>query len=156
MPRTFRFFGISRNTFDVWRRAVERDGTAGLGNRKRGPKYPERRYVPEAVQTQLLALRRAVAFGPQRIAWELSRDHGEQVSTTGVGRTLKRHGVNRRPRNTPIRARGSWRRYEKPVPGHHVQVDVQVVDLVRPDGGRVRRCQYTAIDAAPRVLALPV
>jgi transposase-like protein len=156
VSRTCRFFGISRDTFYEWRRAYERAGTAGLVNRKRGPKYPERRQVPAAVQAQILELRRTFSFGPQRIVWYLSRYHGVRVSTTGVWRTLKRHGVNRLPRNTPVRSLASWRRYEKRVPGHHVQIDVKFVDLVRPDGGQVRRFQYTAIDDATRIRALRV
>jgi len=32
-------------------------------------------------------------------------------------------------------------RYEKQVPGHHVQVDVKFLDLIDPGGAKVRRFQ---------------
>jgi transposase InsO family protein len=47
-------------------------------------------------------------------------------------------------------------RYAKEVPGHQVQVDVKVISLNGPDGKRVRRFQYTAIDDATRVRSLKI
>jgi transposase-like protein len=47
-------------------------------------------------------------------------------------------------------------RYEKQVPGHHVQVDVKFLTLKRNKGASVRRYQYTAIDDATRVRALKI
>ena len=47
-------------------------------------------------------------------------------------------------------------RYEKQVPGHHVQVDVTFLTLVTKRGKSVRRFQYTAIDDAMRVRALKI
>jgi transposase InsO family protein len=44
----------------------------------------------------------------------------------------------------------------KEVPGHHVQAHVKIVSLKAPDGHRVRRFQYTAIDDATRVRALKI
>jgi hypothetical protein len=37
-------------------------------------------------------------------------------------------------------------RYEKQVPGHHVQVDVKFLDKLTLEGKKLRRFQYTAID----------
>lgn len=47
-------------------------------------------------------------------------------------------------------------RYEKQVPGHHVQVDVKFLHLEDSEGRKVRRFQYTAIDDATRIRALRV
>jgi hypothetical protein len=47
-------------------------------------------------------------------------------------------------------------RYAKAVPGHHIQADVKIVSLKSPQGHRVRRFQYTAIDDATRVRALKI
>ena len=47
-------------------------------------------------------------------------------------------------------------RYEKQVPGHHVQVDVKFLTLQGPAGRHIRRYQYTAIDDATRIRALRV
>ena len=41
-------------------------------------------------------------------------------------------------------------RYEKQVPGHHVQVDVTFLKLIDKGGKATRRYQYTAIDDATR------
>jgi IS30 family transposase len=48
------------------------------------------------------------------------------------------------------------KRYQKQVPGHHLQVDVKFLHLVTPDGRKARRFQYTAIDDATRIRALKV
>jgi hypothetical protein len=44
----------------------------------------------------------------------------------------------------------------KDVPGHHIQVDVKFVFLRGPEGKRVRRFQYTAIDDATRIRAMQI
>lgn len=48
------------------------------------------------------------------------------------------------------------KRYEKQVPGHHVQVDVKFLIFPQKDGSKVKRFQYTAIDDATRIRALKV
>ncbi len=47
-------------------------------------------------------------------------------------------------------------RDEMKVPGHHVQVDVKFLTLMRKRGAPVRRYQYTAIGDATRVRALNI
>ena len=49
-----------------------------------------------------------------------------------------------------------WQRYEKQVPGHHLQVDVKFLTFADPADKAVKRYQYTAIDDATRVRALKV
>jgi transposase InsO family protein len=63
--------------------------------------------------------------------------------------------MRRLPRNVGRRAVHT-RRYAKQVPGHHIQMDVKFLSLKSPDGKRVRRFQYTAIDDATRIRALRV
>jgi hypothetical protein len=46
------------------------------------------------------------------------------------------------------------KRYEKQVPGHHIQVDVKFLTFAGKAGQKIRRFQYTAIDDATRVRAL--
>src|SRR5215831_17159316 len=67
---------------------------------------------------------------------------------------LKRHGMNRLPNRVGRRAVHTHR-YEKQVPGHHVQVDVKFLTF-QGERGRIRRYQYTAIDDATRVRALKI
>jgi len=154
VSKTCRYFGISRETFYVWRRRAAR-GKSALLNRKPGcPSDGHPRALSQELQERILELRRLYNFGPQRLAWYLARYDGTRVSTGGVWRTLKRHGVSRLPRNTPIRSLASIRRYEKAVPGHHVQVDVKFLDLTRRDGRKQRWYQYTAIDDSTRIRSL--
>jgi hypothetical protein len=56
----------------------------------------------------------------------------------------------------PIRIVWYLYRYEKQVPGHHVQVDVKFLTLKQKKGASVRRYQYTAIDDATRRSGLSV
>ena len=48
------------------------------------------------------------------------------------------------------------KRYQKQVPGHHIQVDVKFLTFKGKSGEKVRRFQYTAIDDVTRVRALKV
>tara|TARA_R110002072_G_scaffold290624_1_gene458345 strand:- start:69 stop:596 length:528 start_codon:yes stop_codon:yes gene_type:complete len=48
------------------------------------------------------------------------------------------------------------KRYQKQVPGHHIQVDVKFLTFKGKKGEKFRRFQYTAIDDATRVRALKV
>ncbi len=59
------------------------------------------------------------------------------------------------PRNAKKRA-VQTHRYEKQVPGHHIQVDVKFLRFEGPDGKKIRRFRYTAIDDATRVRALQI
>lgn len=48
------------------------------------------------------------------------------------------------------------KRYNKQVPGHHIQMDVKFLTFTGQHGEKIRRFQYTAIDDATRVRALKV
>ena len=48
------------------------------------------------------------------------------------------------------------KRYQKQVPGHHIQVDVKFLTFKGKSGKKVRRFQFTAIDDATRVRALKI
>jgi len=50
----------------------------------------------------------------------------------------------------------TFKRYEKIVPGHQVQIDVKFLTFFDKKGRKVRRFQYTAIDDATRIRALKV
>ena len=94
-------------------------------------------------------------MGAQRIAWFLQRYHGIEIAEGGVRGTLKRHGLQRLPSTVnkrTIMAKHVVQRYEKQVPGHHVQVDVKFLSFP----GNIKRYQYTAVDDATRVRALKI
>jgi transposase InsO family protein len=84
----------------------------------------------------------------------LQRYHGITVSKTGIWRLLKRAGVNRLPSSMRYRRREDrFRRYEKPLPGHQLQIDVKFLE---PLPARRRYYQYTAIDDCTRVRVLKI
>ena len=149
-----RHFGISRQCFYNWKRAFEQYGEGGLANKSSRPHHHARQTPPE-IEEKILHLRLTYHFGPHRIAWYLERYHGFRMSGSGVHRVLQRNGVSRLPANCRKRSIIS-KRYEKQVPGHHVQVDVKFLKFTDLGGRRVMRYQFTAIDDATRIRALKI
>ena len=107
------------------------------------------------IEEKVLHLRSKYHLGPMRIVWYLARYHGIKISDATVSRILRRHGVNRLPRGTRVR-KVHTKRYNKQVPGHHIQMDVKFLTFRDDAGKKVRRFQFTAIDDATRVRALKV
>ena len=78
-----------------------------------------------------------------------------EISEGGVRGTLSRHGLQRLPSTVnkrTIMAKQVVKRYEKQVPGHHVQIDVKFLSFP----GSIKRYQFTAVDDATRVRALKI
>lgn len=150
---TCRKFGLSRETYYQWKRAYEAKGEAGLVNSKPCPENHKLR-TPPHIEEKILYLRKTYHFGPVRISWYLHRYHGIQISSHGVYETLKRNGMNRLPEKCRKRSIPSFQRYEKKVPGHHIQVDVKFLIFKGENGEKIKRFQYTAIDDATRIRAL--
>jgi len=111
--------------------------------------------MPQEVEEEILHLRRTYHFGPVQIAWYLERYHGIRVSSSGVCRALLRNGLSRLPGNCRRRSIVSLR-YEKQVPGHHVQLDAKFLQFKGTDGRRLKRYQFTAIDDVTRIRALRI
>ena len=149
-----RRFGIARSTFYLWRDRYREHGDEGLKSRRRGPHNPPNKTPDDGVE-KILHLRRTYHMGPIRIVWYLERYHDIKTSDATVYRVCRRHGMRRLPNRVGRRAVHTHR-YEKQVPGHHVQVDVKFLTLKGKRGGAVRRSQYTAIDDATRVRALKI
>ena len=154
VAKTCRYFGIGRASFYRWKSAYQRDGEAGLVNAKTIPKNPPNQTPPEVAE-KVLHLRRKYHLGPERIMWYLERYHGIKLSDATIYRILKRNGLNRLPRGTRLR-KVHTKRYNKQVPGHHIQMDVKFLTFIGKKGEKTRRFQYTAIDDATRVRALKV
>ena len=152
--KTCRYFGVARSGFYRWKKAYESDRDEGLINKKPCPYNPRLRTPPDIVE-KVLHLRRTYHLGPIRIVWYLERYHGITMCDATVYRICRRHGLNRLPSRVGRRS-VKTHRYEKQVPGHHVQVDVTFLKLVGKDGKATRRYQYTAIDDATRIRALTV
>ena len=152
--KTCRYFGVGRSSFYRWLDAFQKHGEAGLKNAKFIPKNPANQ-TPSEIVDKVLYLRRKYHLGPIRIVWYLARYHDIKISDAGVYRILRRNGLNRLPRGTRMRKLHT-KRYQKQVPGHHIQVDVKFLTFKGKRGEKVRRFQYTAIDDATRVRALKI
>jgi hypothetical protein len=79
----------------------------------------------------------------------MQRYHGVRVSSNGVYGVLKRNGLNCLPQHQRKRSLEPFKRYEKQVPEHRIQMDVKFLyftDIFTKQ--EVRRFQYTAIDDA--------
>ena len=87
--------------------------------------------------------------------WYMARYHSMRVSDATIYRVLKRHGVNRLPGRLGRRIIHT-KRYNKQVPGYHIQMDVKFLLFKEKNGQKLKRYQYTAIDDATRVRALKV
>ena len=87
--------------------------------------------------------------------WYMARYHELRVCEATISRILRRHSVSRLPRNVG-RRKIHTKRYQKQVPGHHIQMDVKFLIFKGKDGNKIKRYQYTAIDDATRVRALKI
>ncbi len=151
---TCRYFGIARASFYRWRALYRKHGASGLINAKPVARnHPNR--TPDDVVEKILHLRRKYHLGPIRIVWYLERYHGVRVSDASVYRTLRRNGMNRLPGGTRMR-KIHTKRYNKQVPGHHIQMDVKFLTFRGKQGQKIKRYQFTAIDDATRVRAMKV
>jgi transposase len=154
VSKACRYFGVGRASFHRWRQAYRAHGEAGLVNKRSVPhNHPNK--TPMAIVEKVLHLRRKCHLGPMRIVWYLERYHGIRISDAGVYRILCRNGLNRLPTGTRVR-KVHMNRYNKQVPGHHIQIDVKFPTFDEKDGKIVRWFQYTVIEDATRIRALKV
>ena len=158
MPRNVaqacRHFGLSRQTFYKWKARYKSHGDAGLCDRPRIPLRSPRATSREVI-SKIIYLRQRYHFGPGRIAAYLRRFHQVAIATSTVHRILIRHGMNRLPANQKRRPIGrAWKRYEKPQPGHRLQLDVKFLERIA--GTAKRLYQFTAIDDCTRIRVLKI
>jgi len=115
--------GVCRQTMHRWLARYEGDGLEGLGNRSSRPMHCPHQMPPE-VEAMVLEMRRSHAYwGARRIAFELTRKHGEPApSESAVYRCLVRAAVidpmSRR------RRRETWKRWERAAPMELWQLDL--------------------------------
>ena len=152
VARVCRRFGISRKSFYKWKRRHTEYGDDGLGDR---PRTPHRSPRAREVVSKILYLRQHYHFGAGRIAAYLRRFHQIAIANSSVHRILTRHGMSRLPANQKHHPHGKrWQRYEKPQPGHRLQLDVKFLERIA--GTRRRLYQFTAIDDCTRIRVLKV
>jgi transposase InsO family protein len=149
---TCRYYGITRQAYYIWVRRYEEGGLEGLRDRSRRPKVSPNATKAEVVG-KIVYLRRSYHFGPHKIAMYLKRYHDVQISPSGVWRILRRLDMNRLPASQRYRRHvDRWKRYEKPLPGHRVQIDVKFIAPL--PGSRRKHYQFTAIDDCTRIRVL--
>jgi transposase InsO family protein len=154
VAQTCRHFGLSRRVFYKWKHRFETHGEAALCDRPRIPgRFP--RATPPDVISKILYLRQTYHFGAARIAEYLRRFHALSIARSSVHRILTRHGLRRLPATQKYRSHARrWQRYEKPQPGHRLQVDVKFLERIVGTGKRLY--QFTAIDDCTRIRVLKV
>lgn len=83
----------------------------------------------------------------------LAHYHGVMSSDAAIYRILKRNGLKTRPRGTRL-GTAHTKHYNKHVPGHHIQMDVNFMTFIENNCAEIKRFRYTAIDVVTRVRAL--
>ena len=147
-------FGVKKSTFYKWKKEFEQHGEKGLVRKKTVAKNFPNQIKPEVIK-QVLELRQEHKLGTWRIKWYLERYHDIHISESSVYRILKRNNVEPLDKKTQRRTMHTIR-YENDTPGHQVQVDVKFLIFEGPNGSKVKRFQYTAIDDATRIRALKI
>lgn len=132
ISKACRYYGISRDTYYEWKRRYKDRGESGLINYKPGPKCSRLR-ISQDIEKQILYLRKNYHFGQQKISWYLARYHDIKVSSGGVRNVLLRNGLNRFLANQRKRSIKEFKRYEKQVPGHRIQIDVKFLSFQKED-----------------------
>ncbi len=151
---TCRYFGISRQAYYQMYRRYQADGVEGLRTRSKKPHTSPNATHPEVVG-KIIYLRQNYHFGPEKIAMYLKRYHDVAISTSGVWRILHRLGMGRLPASQRHKRQDRrWKRYEKQLPGHRIQIDVKFLEPL--PGTRKRFYQFTAIDDCTRLRVLRI
>lgn len=132
--------GISRPTLRKWLHRYEELGIEGLKERSRKPKHSPARKITEDSEKLILSLRRERKLGPRRICTELERLYKINLSITTIYRVLQKCGEKLLDRKRVYRK--GRKRYNRPIPGDRVQMDVcKIAPGIY---------QYTAIDDCSR------
>jgi transposase InsO family protein len=154
VSKTCRYYGISRQVYYKWLRRYEEGGVDALRDRSSKPHVSPRATRVEVVG-KVIYLRQTYHFGPHKIAMYLKRYHDIELSPSGVWRILKRLDMSRLPSSQRYRRHQErWKRYEKPEPGHRVQIDVKFIAPL--PGSRRKYYQFTAIDDCTRLRVLRI
>ena len=105
---------------------------------------------------KIVYLRQHYCFGPLKIAMYLKRYYDIEMSWSGVWRVPDRLGMGRLPANQRYKRHTQrWKGYEKPRPGHQVQIDVKFIAPIAGVTSK-KHYQFTAIDDCTRIGVLRV
>lgn len=136
--------GISRPTLRKWLRRYESKGMEGLKSQSKRPIRSPRKKLFEQQEQWILYLRRTRNLGARRIQCELKRLHNCSLSLETIHKVLERFQESLlKHKRKPRKGR---RRYNRPIPGDRIQMDVC---KIAPG-----LYQYTAIDDCTRMKVL--
>jgi Integrase core domain len=86
---------------------------------------------------------------------QVAIEQQKKLAPLAGDRILIRYGMNRLPAHQRRRPMGRpWHRYEKPQPGHRLQIDDKFLERIA--GSRKRLYQFTAIDDCTRIRVLKI
>ena len=151
---TCRYYGISRQVFYRWYRRYQEEGLAGLRDRSKRPLHCPHE-TPAEVVAKIIYLRTNYHSARRRshVPQALPRHRHQQlrgVADPAAGRPVPLPAYQRYKR-----ADRKWKRYEKPRPGHAVQVDVKFIAPLSTSS-RKKYYQFTAIDDCTRIRVLRI
>jgi len=155
VAKTCRHYGISRTMYYRWYDRYLEQGMEGLKDRSKRPKSHPKTTKREVVE-KILYLRQHYYFGPTKIHMYLARYHDIQISSACIWKILKTACMNRLPANQRYRPhKERFKRYEKPLPGHNIQMDVKFLERI-PNISHRRYYQFTAIDDCTRLRVMKI
>ena len=135
--------GIPRSTLYRWLGRYRELGLGGLQDKSQRPKKLGKLKVTPELEKLIIYLRQKYKFGPKRIAIQLIRNNDANLSVSTIWRILNKHNV---PAIKKYRKHKDYLRYNRPIPGDRVQMDVTKV---------CQNCyQFTAIDDCTRLRVL--
>ncbi len=126
--------GVARQTLAKWRARWQEEGEDGLQDRSSRPFRSPNQTDPQ-VEDLIEYLRRNMKLGPFMLVAELA-EFGVTLAASTIHRVLLRRGISRL-RDLDVTGenmRQPTHRYEYPVPGGMVHVDVKKIGRI-PDGG---------------------
>src|SRR5689334_12177135 len=122
--------GVARQTLAKWHARWLQDGESGLGDRSSGPVRCPNQTDPQ-VEDLVEYLRRNLKLGPVMLVAELA-EFGITLAASTIHRVLLRRGISRL-RDLDITGatmRAPARRYEHPLAGDMVHVDVKKIGRI--------------------------
>ena len=119
--------GVSRTTVAKWAKRFREEGIEGLADRSSRPHHSPRRSAATLV-AEVCRLRRELAAGPHRIAWEL------QMPASTVYGILRRAGLNLLA--ALDRSTRAVMRFEREATGEMVHLDVKKLGVIPEGGGK--------------------
>lgn len=132
--------GIPRSTLYRWINRHKSDDENSLKDKSQRPIKLAKQKTSEEIEKMILSIRDEHNFGPQSISTHLLRNHDIKISPPTVWRVLNRHDVKPLKR---YKKHQEIKRYNRPLPGDRVQIDVMKVGA---------KCyQFTAVDDCTRL-----